>query len=169
MCASLPTSGSLLKDEVSDRLWSLSEVQAVMMMTAFWHNFTGVPPWPGCGSVRAEAGATFPGGHQGSSAAHWVLSVMPHLWHTYVITSYRSSCVGWVPLQSWALPWVEGVKMEVLQQLTLMKLCVLALIEDLAGVKDVNVHNHTRVWCLSFIICTNQSGVPLHQHCGDTE
>lgn len=35
--------------------------------------------------------------------------------------------------------------MEVLQQLTLMKLCALALIEDLTRVKDVNVHNHTRV------------------------
>lgn len=96
-----------------------------------------------------------------SSAAYWVLSAMPHLWHTYMITSHRSSCVGWIPLHPWALPRVEGVKMEVLQQLTLMKLYVLALIEDLACVKDVNVHNDTRVWCLSFIICTNQLGVPL--------
>lgn len=42
--------------------------------------------------------------------------------------------------------------------LTLMEFCTLALIKDLTYVRDVNVHNHTRLWCPSFIICTSQPG-----------
>lgn len=50
-----------------------------------------------------------------------------------------------------------------------MELCALALIEDLTYVRGVNVHNHARIRCLSFIICTSRPGTLSPGCCVDRE
>lgn len=100
--------------------------------------------------------------------AQRVLFMMPNLWHTYVITSHGSSWWARSHHHLWALPWMEGVRSEVLQWLEFNG--VMCIGTDWgADLGDGCQCNHTRIWCLSFIICTSQPGDPLPGCCRDTE